>query len=400
MAPSTPLSLTDRALGAALGLLVLGVALGLAMRMSYVFPSWRLISVEAIHAHSHVLYWGWAGLALFALFFERVSVSGRPLKWVLSALFVQAAVAFFVLWRFGYARPGVVVSASTVVPFGAAVAVFWRASGGLKSPDIPFLRRAVVYVVLAYVCAMARVVLKATHLETPLLSALAVHLFLGAFGGFFVLGLLGLTVRALGVTRPSTTLFLVLDGSAVLLPWPTLLVVPGLGDTAWGEFARVAALAMLVPAAFWLHWVWKKSARLSERWLWRSTAAAWALQCALLASVALGLFPTLAFQRHAVVAVVHVQTLAMVTASLLLLIEKRRVQPSWHSLWLHQVAVGTMVLGLAAAALWPGAWGMALAALGGLGTASAQGWCAWRHWRVTMKRAEMGAVQFQGVLGP
>lgn len=370
---------TRRALSAALGLLLLGVGLGAVLRLGQLTPLGLHVG-NATHAHSHTLYWGWAGLGLFALFFERVGLGGRAVKVALGALALQALATFFVFLRFGYGTPGVVLSAATLVPFFAAVVLFLQGARGMRGGDLPFLRAAVVYVVLAYVSALSRVVLKVRGVDAPFLSALAVHLFLGTFGAFFVLGVMGLTVRALG-GAPGRLLGLGLGVGAPLLAWPSVLTVPGVEGTALGDWVRVAAVVMLVPAAAWSAWVWKHSAGRPDRGLWRSAALAWSLGVLAFALVASGALRDFVLVRHAVVLVVHLQTLGVVTSSLLLLLELRRRSPSWGALWLHQGALAVMLAGLGVAALWPGVPGLGLAAAGGLGVVAAQAWAATRFWR-------------------
>lgn len=369
---------TRRALCAALGLLLLGVGLGAVLRVGQLTPLGLHVG-NATHAHSHTLYWGWAGLGLFALFFERIGLTGRWVKLVLGALALQALATFFVFLRFGYGTPGVVLSAATLVPFLAAVVLFLSGARGMRGGDLPFLRAAVVYVVLGYVSALSRVVLKVRGVDDPFLAALAVHLFLGTFGAFFVLGVMGLTVRALG-GAPGRLLGVGLGVGAPLLAWPSVLTVPGVEGTTLGTFVRLAAVVMLVPGAAWSAWVWQHSAGRADRWLWRSAAAAWTLGVLLFALVASGALKELVLLRHAVVLVVHLQTLGVVSASLLLLLELKRRQPAFTALWLHQGALAVMLVGLGVAALWPGTSGLALAAAGGVGVVAAQSWSAARFW--------------------
>ena len=362
-------------------MLLLGVALGAVLRLGQVTLVDGLPVGNATHAHSHTLYFGWAGLALFTLFFERVGATGRFARAVLGALAVQGLLTFIVFLRFGYERPGVVLAAATLFPFLAAVVIFCRAARKQRGADLPFLRVAAVYVLLAYVSALSLVVFKVMHLDNPLFSALAVHLFLGAFGAFFVLGVMGLVVRALGAPRvTSPALGLVLGMSAPLLALPSVLTVPGVTQTALGSLARVAALLLLAPAAAWVVWVFRHSAQRADRWLWRSGALAFCFTTLLMALVATGALGELIFNRHAVVMGVHLQTLGVVTAPLLLLLESRLPRPSLHALWLHQLAIMTLLGGLALAAFAPGRLGLVLAALGGVGVVSAQAWSAARFW--------------------
>lgn len=366
----------NRALSSAFVLLLLGVGLGALLRFGQLTPL-GLNAGNATHAHSHTLYWGWAGLALFTLFFERVGATGRMARLVLGALAAQGAATFVVFLHSGYARPGVVLSALTLFPFLAAVILLFRAARGMKDADVAFLRAAAVYVVIAYGSALSRVFLKVRGIDDPILAALAVHLFLGAFGAFFVLGVMGLTIRALRLT-PGPLLGVVLGLGAPLLMWPSVLTLPGLEQSALTALAKVAAVLLLVPGAAWSAWVWKASASSAQRWLWRSTAFAWTFGVLLYALLATGALSAFALNRHAVILVVHLQTLGVVTSSLLLLLELRRAQPSTRALWAHQAGLALMLCGLGTAALWPGRAGLVLAALGGVGLVTGQVWAAVR----------------------
>lgn len=373
----------NRALAAALGLLLLGVGLGAALRLGQVTPV-DLNVGNATHAHSHTLYWGWAGLALFTLFFERVGATGRWARGVLAALAAQGLATFGVFLHSGYGRLGVVLSALTLVPFLAAVVTFFWAARAQRGADLAFLRGAAAYVVIAYVSALSRVVIKVSQHDDPLLAALAVHLFLGAFGAFFVLGVMGLTVRALR-KPPGPWLGVVLGVSAPLLMWPSVLTVPGLEGSPIAALARWSAVVLLVPAAAWSAWVFQASAASSERWLWRSAAFAWSLGVVLFALMATGALHELSVSRQAVVLAVHLQTLGVVTSSLLLLIELRGARSSTRALWLHQVGIALMLSGLGLAAVRPGRTGLVLAALGGVSVVAAQAWVAARFF-ITSKQ--------------
>lgn len=367
----------NRALAAAFGLLLLGVGLGAVLRFGQLSPM-ALDAGHATHAHSHTLYWGWAGLALFTLFFETVGATGRGARLVLGALAAQGLATFVVFLRSGYAGPGVVLSALTLLPFFAAVVIFLRAARSFRGAEVAFLRAAAGYVVLAYVSALGRVVLKVMHIDDPVLAAVTVHLFLGAFGAFFSLGVMGLTVRALGM-KPGPLLGVVLGIGAPLLMWPAALTLPGLDQhPGLGALARFSAVVLLVPAAAWSAWVWQASAASAQRWLWRSASFAWALGVLLFALLATGGLSALVMNRHAVVLAVHLQTLGVVTSSLLLLLELRSAQPSTHALWTHQAGLALMLCGLGSAALWPGRVGLVLAALGGVALVTGQAWAAVR----------------------
>jgi hypothetical protein len=172
-------------------------------------------------------------------------------------------------------------------------------------------------------------------------------------------------------------LAIVLGLSAPLIVLPQLLTVYGVSGPLLG-LARLAALIMLIPAAAWSAWVWSASANSAQRWLWRSAALCWSTGVLLFALVASGALSELIVGRHAVIFVVHLQTLGVVTSSLLLLIEARHPNPASRALWTHQAGLALMLAGLGWAALSPGRPGLVLAALGGVAVVAGQAWAAAR----------------------
>lgn len=364
---STERGVTAGALRVASALLLVGAGLGALLRFVQLRPIDGLHVGNAVHAHSHTLYFGWAGLALFALMFERVGASARV---VLGALAMLGVATFPVFLLDGYGRAGVILSAASVVPFGAAVVVFWRAASAYRTVDVSFLRLGAVFVVFAYVAALSRVAFQVVHVDSPVVGAIVVHLFLGCFGAFFVVSLMGLVVRATGDAQPVLRWVL---RFAPLAPLPSLLVVPGIDETPLGSMSRVAAVLMLVPASAWCWWARRHDVVL------RSAAFAWWLSVALLAAVAVDVLPALPLQRHAVVAVIHLQTLGVVTTTLFWLFERRRASSRLMPVLVHQVAASTLLSGLMLAALGPARVGLIVAALGGTLTWCAQAWVAVRH---------------------
>lgn len=389
----------DLYLRAALGLLGLGVGTGALLRWSQLSPLEGLHFGHALHAHSHTLYFGWAGLALFTLFFERVGATGRAARGVLGALVLLGLATFAVFLHSGYSRPGIVLAAASVVPFGAAVGVVLRGLRRVRGPDVPFLRAAVAWVLVSYVAAISRVVVKVAGVTDPVWAGLAVHLFLGAFGAFFVLGVMGLFVRALGAT-PAPELRLVLGLGAPLLAWPAALVVPDLEATPLAGLARASSVVLLVPATVWLRWLWRTSAPRAplERAVLRSTAVAWLLTVAGSALLGVGLLREFVLQRSTVVLGIHLVVLGVVTGGLLLLLEGRRAAPAFHAVSAHQLALAVMLLGLGLVPWWPQP-GLVLALVGGVLVIAAQAWATARFFGATRAPAmRTGAALLLGGL--
>ncbi len=362
--------LTATALRAAAVLLLLGAGLGVTLRIAQVEPIEGLRGANAIHAHSHTLYFGWAALSLFALMLARVRAPRRASAIVLSSLAVLGLVTLFVFYFDGYGRVGVAVSASSLVPFTAAVWLFFRSARSARGVDLPYLRLGATFVAISYVGALSRVVLKLQGLNTVVVGGIAVHMFLGAFGAFFVVTILGLTLRETAA-RPDPILRWVLSFTP-LMPIAPLVVVPNIDLTILGPLSRIAAVAMLVPASAWCLY----ARRLD--WVQRSIALAWWLSVIGLALYAIGLIPSLPMQHHAVIAVVHLQTLGVVTTGILWFFERRRARPSSLVPLLHQGAALVMITSLGVAAFGYPSVGLVGAAIGGGATWITQVWAAIR----------------------
>lgn len=376
----------DRFLIAALVTYLVATTLGLLLRVALVVPVEGLEFGNALHAHSHTLYFGWAALALFTLFFERVGatdVGVRRLAWTVVALGAATFVAF--LWR-GYGVPGIVVSATSLGIWAWAVAVFLRRARGERTVDVTFLRIALVYVGVACGAALARVAVLALQVVDPLPGDLAVFGFLHAFGAFFLFGVQGLLLRQLaerGARFSRRALRWQLAFATPLAALPFALGVPGGTESAFGPTARLAAVLLVVPGALWL-WSFGRALVACDRatrfalgpvWAW------WALLVGLGVLGAFGWAEAATRARHPAILYLHVELLGVVSASLLFLVRARRRLASPAPLLVHHSGVAVMVLGLAVAGA-PALWnvsvsitlGLWLAALGGALVVLAGGW--------------------------
>ncbi len=332
-------------------LYLVATTLGVVLRTALVAPVEGLNFQFALHAHSHTLYFGWAALALFALFYERLGATDRRPRLVLWGVVVVAVATFGAFLYRGYGPPGVIVSTVALVVWAFAIGLFlWRARG-MEGIDLAYLRVSVVYIGIAGCSALARVVILFKRVEDPLPGRLAVFGFLHAFAGFCVLGLMGLLARyceergaRLDERRLRWQLWLLAPLAALTFP----LGVPGGMDSALGPPARVAAVLLAVPAALWVHNLWTAAGRLDARArpAVRTLAAVWAFKAALELLGAFGLAETAAAARHPAVLYLHVMLLGVVTASLLLLSRASlRLESPWvvHA---HQGGVAVMTLGL------------------------------------------------------
>ncbi|HZI14575.1 MAG TPA: hypothetical protein VE153_29680, partial [Myxococcus sp.] len=182
---STP-SVTRTFLVLALGFYVLATGLGLLLRTSFLQPMPWLRFGNALHAHSHTLYFGWAGLGLLALAYEQVGARGRGPGRVLAALAITSALTFVAFLHGGYSAPGIAVSTLALGVWAAAVAVWWKKARGASGLEVSFLRAGMLYVLVALAGAVARVVLLATKWGTPFHAQLSVFVFLHGFAWFFL----------------------------------------------------------------------------------------------------------------------------------------------------------------------------------------------------------------------
>lgn len=367
-----------RFLHIALGFFALATGLGVVLRYAQVEPVGFIDAGKAIHAHSHTLYFGWAGLALFTLMFDRVgALADRRVRSVLWGVVIVSVATFAAFLHSGYGRPGIIVSALSLVVWGAAVVLFLRRARGQRGVDVTFLRVAVVYVLLASVSALSRVVVLVAKVADPMWGKLAVYGFLHAFAGFFIFSSMGLLVRFLasrGAPLDAKLLRLQLGWMAPLVGLTFPLAVPGATDTPLGPMARLATVLLVIPAAMWTVNLWSAVSSLPTwtRLALRTTAVAWALKTIFELSAAFGMAELVATGRHAVILELHLVLLGVVTTTLFLLVRARLSREGTGLLVAHQGGVLVLSTGLLLAALaslggWPtGIAGLWLAAAGGV----------------------------------
>lgn len=358
---------------------LLALLLGVALRVFFVRPFGGVDFGNAVHAHSHTLYFGWAGLGILSLAFARMGAGDRVVRLVVRSLAVVSALTFAAFLEGGYGPPGIAVSTAALVVWAAAAIVFLRRARGIRSIDVSFLRAAMGYVALASVGACARVALLAAGVRDPLPGRLAVFAFLHDFAWFFVLaafGLLAWLAPRLG-TRLDERLLRAQLLLTVPFAWLTFPLGVAGGAAGWlGAIARVAAIALLVPAALGCANLWRAARRAARggaalRWL-----AIWfGLQAAMEAAGALGLAEVALRSRHLAIAYLHVLLVGFVSGALALALLAARGAAPGVAAWWHNLGLAAMVAGLGAAGggvvgldavAAPGLW---LAAAGGLAIA-------------------------------
>ena len=377
--------LTQRLLGCALGFYVASVLVGLALRVEFVRPLGLFDFGNALHAHSHTLYFGWLGLGIVTLAFRAVGASAKATLWAGASLSVVTAAGFVSFLEGGYSVPSIVLSTLTLFVWGGIAVAFFRAARGQKGVWLSFIRTGFAYIALAALGASGRVVLLATGANAPLEGKLAVFAFLHCFGWFFAFSTVGLLLRhleSLGVKLDTTWLkrALPLLAATAWLGFP--LGVPGGAEGLLGVAARVG---VVVAAAACLTWVVALASAARQLrgpvraavWL----CAGWLGLKLLMEGVgATGLVPHAAALRHPVILYLHVELVGFITTALFIPLLSMLRRPFGAGLWLHTGGLAVMAFGLAllsgammgipllSATFVPALW---LSAIGGAGIVAA-----------------------------
>lgn len=371
-----------RLLPIAVGFYVLATCLGVLLRLFFVAPFSFLDFGNAVHAHSHTLYFGWGALGLFALTLR----AGRGARILLAAIAAISAATFVSFLEGGYSLPSIVISALSLLLWPAGALLVWRQHRGERSLAASFLRVSLAYLLLASLGAAMRAVFMATE-ASSLAKSLAVFAFLHDFSWFFVFALLGHLLQSaprLGLRLDPRPLrgFLLAAAPLAWLGFP-LGVHEGsegfLGLVARGSTLLLLAPGLLAARALWMAGAGKSAPHRAFRWL-----AAWlALDLVLAALGAAGLAELAHRSRHFVVLYLHVRLLGFFSLGLMLCaFAALRPQAAGfgRGFRLHNVGLVVMLAGLGLAGL--PATGLPLpsrllgaalptAALGGLVTASA-----------------------------
>ena len=214
-APVTPFAEQLRwAWPVALGCFVLAGATGSLLRfgMLYGYPA-GLQMTNVRHAHSHLMYFGWATPALMALiaaYLPKLTGRERPggFPAVIGLTFVAALLAYGPFLLFGYTPvavgqtrlPASMIGASlNMLAWYGFVYLYVRATRGVpRRHPLRLWDAALGFLVLASLGAWGLAASTLLGLRDPLLSLALTHLFLDLFAdGWFVLALLGLAYAAL-----------------------------------------------------------------------------------------------------------------------------------------------------------------------------------------------------------
>lgn len=277
-------TLLRRAWAGALGVFVLAGLTGAFYRYAIAFgggpvAAWGLDLGNVRHAHSHLMYFGWATPALMALMAHYVRrLTGRRVRGaglVLGIVFTTALLAFIPFLLYGY-RPALIGDARlplsvmaagfNVLGWYAFMVVYGRATrdvpraGALAVFDVAFF-----CLLLATLGAWGLALLKPLGLESPALAAALTHVFLDLFSeGWFVLGVLGLAyaeAEAAGIRVPRWPVWVAAAGVpftfALALPAafvpPVWKVLASVGSvlTGAGLLLAAAGVARRLPRGLW-----------------------------------------------------------------------------------------------------------------------------------------------------
>ncbi len=200
---------------AALVVFVLAGLTGAFIRFGliYGFP-WGLQYANVRHAHSHLMYFGWATPALIALIAAQLPlVTDRPLSSRFKGPIVMAiaggllAYAPFLLYGYtpanldGRQVPLSVVAAGfNVIGWYWFVGAYWQETRGTeRNYPLQLWDGALAFLVFASLGAWGLAVVTRLDVQDPFWSLAMTHIFLDSFSyGWFLLGLLGVAY----VTRP------------------------------------------------------------------------------------------------------------------------------------------------------------------------------------------------------
>lgn len=259
--------------------LVVAAATGSLLRfgLGWGMPTWAANFTAIRHAHSHLMYFGWATLALMALMWQFLSrYTGRTLPhsvhWQMGITSVMALLSFPAFWVNGY---GLTQIGSASLPLGAMIAtlngltwfhfawLYWQESRGLAQRPLPvqLWDWAILLLLLSSGGALGLVAMVVTNAESLFLQQTFLHLFLDLFAvGWFTLALLGLLWAWLGERVALPTRLPILPLALAIAPTFFLGLSPALVSPPLFWVAAIAnGLAGLL--IFWhvgallRHWV-------------------------------------------------------------------------------------------------------------------------------------------------
>lgn len=212
---------------------------GFLFRLSMVHPLSIGLSLTNIrHAHSHLMFFGWA-IPLPMIFMMRYLSARRPseakpLKAVIGLLFVMAFAAYPFFLLYGYhpvPLPGkslpvaAMLSGLIMLAWYAFIVYYLKARRELEArPALVFYDAALLMLTLSSLGAWGVSLTQFFHLESALLAKSMTHFFLTTFTeGWCVLSLLGIAYDVLEVdetkTDPNALAAFIVFGAPLMFPF-------------------------------------------------------------------------------------------------------------------------------------------------------------------------------------
>lgn len=265
-------------LSVALFALTVAAATGALLRfgLGWGMPDWALNYTAIRHAHSHLMYFGWATLGLMALIWRYLGhATGRDLPrsvhWQMGLSAALALLSFPAFWANGY---GLTCIGALSLPLGSIVALLnaftwfhfaWlyrRESRRLvvRSLPVQLWDWAILLLLLSSGGAAGLIGLVLSGGQSLFLQQVFLHLFLDLFAvGWFTLALLGLLWARLGRPVEVPGSLPVFSLALAIAPTFFLGIPPGLVPTPlfWAAAVANAVAALLLfrhIGAIWQRW--------------------------------------------------------------------------------------------------------------------------------------------------
>jgi hypothetical protein len=331
-----------------------------------------LYLVNVRHAHSHLMYFGWATPALMGLIAAWLPrLSGRPLsrrfQWAMGATVIVALLAYTPFLLFGYqlaeigdSRLPISVIAATlnVLAWYVYAFLYYKATRGVERVrPLRFWDAALIFMILASFGAWGVAVVSRLGVEDPFWSTAMTHLFLDIFSeGWFVLATLGLVYASYRAASESVARWgeqLIVIGLPVLflLAMPINLVPGGLRVIAGIGGLLVGAGLLLTIVALWP----SVSAGFNG---WRTPLALLALKAVIGLGMILPATARWAQQNSLRIFYLHALLLGFITLGLVVAARDvwgRAAVPGQR--WLVAAILILLLSLLPMTGIWPAAWG-------------------------------------------
>jgi hypothetical protein len=268
----------------------------------------------ALHAHSHVAFFGWTTMAMFAVIAGRLvgNRSTTGLRVHAHLVGVASAAAFVGFLQTGYAASTIALSILHVVLWIAFVFAVWPWLDDFAPLERRFWRGALVFLVIAGLGAMTPGIVMARGIGDLWINQISIKSFLTPFtSGWLLLGVMGAVYAAIERRRCAGWVFWLM--AVGVLP-STLLHTTAAPPAAWmtllGQFGT--ALVGLAALLFASDVLLSRGAAP----LLRVAGAAAAVKGGAEVMVSAGLLMELLASRQVTIAYLHLVLLGLVTPAL------------------------------------------------------------------------------------